>query len=193
MSIHLQIVTGLICGLVFGFFTLASSVNSKERMLLSSWDSLVQALNIRYMKLKNVLNFLKKHMNELHYEITTLIQLCDSAIDSPASISDIAERLMTENRINYKLEIIKTGMFNYPSLDSDSEAQKAIDAIIESEISVGEAIRKYNAINLDYKVCLDTFPFSFVGWLLNKNSEIIPFSVSMAEEFADNYIDEDKI
>ena len=78
--------------------------------------------------------------------------------------------------------------------EQDTEIQSALNAIVESEYLVGEAIRIYNAKNLEYKVLLDTFPISVVAWVLNKNQdEIISFNVTNVEEFGDNYIDEDEI
>lgn len=194
MSLSLQIIIGLTIGLILGFFTIIATINKKEQELILTWNNLSDALNIRYLKLKNVLNFLKNHMENFHSEINKLIEMCDSSIESDPSIKNISKKLQDENNINYTLENIKYNMQNFPSIEQDTEIQSALNAIIESEYNVGEAIRIYNAKNLEYKVLLDTFPISLVAWVLNKNQdEIISFNVASVEEFGDNYIDEDEI
>ena len=194
MSLSLQIIIGLTIGLILGFFTIIATINKKEQELNSAWNNLSDALNIRYLKLKNVLNFLKNHMENFQSEINKLIEMCDSSIESDPSIKNISKKLKDENNINYTLENIKYNMQNFPSIEQDTEIQSALNAIIESEYNVGEAIRIYNAKNLEYKVLLDTFPISLVAWVLNKNQdEIISFNVANVEEFGDNYIDEDEI
>lgn len=194
MSLSLQIIIGLTIGLILGFFTIIATINKKEQELILTWNNLSDALNIRYLKLKNVLNFLKNHMENFHSEINKLIKMCDSSIESDPSIKNISKKLQDENNINYTLENIKYNMQNFPSIEQDAEIQSALNAIIESEYNVGEAIRIYNAKNLEYKVLLDTFPISLVAWILNKNQdEIISFNVASVEEFGDNYIDEDEI
>ncbi len=192
MNISIQVTIGIVCGIIFGLFAAGASISQKEKEMKNAWDLLVNALNIRYMKLKNVLTFLNRHMSEFSSEITSLITLCDEAIDMGIQIKNVKERLLAENQINYKLEGIKINMSNYPSLNGDEEVQKSIQAIAESEMYVGEAIRRYNSRNLEYRVFLETFPITFVAWIMNKNDDILPFSVTMAEEFDDNYVDEDE-
>ena len=194
MSFITQFLIGTAVGLILGFFAIIASINQKEKELNVAWNNLVNVLNIRYLKLKNVLNFLKKHMQEFQNDIDKLIELCDSSIEIESSIKNVANKLQAENNINYHLENIKYNMQNYPSVSEDKEVESALNAIIESEYNVGEAIRIYNSKNLEYKVFLDTFPISVVGWVLNKNQDdIISFNVTSVEEFSDNYIDEDEI
>ncbi|MDO5437058.1 MAG: hypothetical protein Q4F80_02550 [bacterium] len=193
MSLGIQIAVGIICGLILGFFAVMGTINSKEKELKKAWNNLVEALNVRYLKLKNVLNFLKRHMDGFQDEIDQLILLCDEAIDTEINLNNIVNRLEIENAINFKLEDIKANMANFPSLQNDPEVDEAILAIAESEAYVGEAVRAYNSGNLEYRVLIETFPVSFVAWILNKNSDIIPFSVTQKEEFDDNYIDEDEV
>lgn len=194
MSLQIQILIGIIIGLIFGFFAVLGAINAKEKELADSWANLSETLNIRYLKLKNVLNFLKKHMTEFHSEIDKLIELLDESADVDNSLKSIAQKLAIENAINFRLEEIKSNMQNYPSLQEDVEVDNAILAIAESETYVGDAIRVYNSNNLEYKVLLDTFPISFVAWVLSKNPEAyLDFTVSTIEEFDESYIDEDEI
>lgn len=193
MSVTLQFLIGIICGLVFGFFTMAGVINQKEKELKSSWAALASALNMRYLKLKNVLNFLHRHMNEFYSEIDELISILDENIENTPDVNNVSKAILAENSINYKLESIKSNMSRYPSIQEDEELNAAIIAIAESESYVGEAIRVYNAKHLEYSAFIDTFPVSVVAWILNKNSEIIPFSIQSIEEFDDSYIDEDEI
>lgn len=194
MSFMMQFVIGLTIGLILGFFTIIATINKKEQELTSAWNNLADSLNIRYLKLKNVLNFLRNHMNEFQNEINDLITLCDSTIEGDSSLKNASKKLEDENSINYVLENIKYNMQNYPSIAEDKEIESALNAIVESEYNVGEAIRTYNAANLEYKVLLDTFPISAVAWILNKNpDDIISFNVTNVEEFGDNYIDEDEV
>ena len=194
MSLGMQIIIGIIIGLIIGFFTIISAVNKKEKELIETWNNLSESLNTRYLKLKNVLNSLKKHMNEFQNNIEDLIKLCDKAIDEDASLKSLSLRLNNENAINYKLEEIKSSMQNYPSIQQDSEVNDAILAIIESETNVGKNIKAYNLKNIEYRVFLETFPISIASWVLNKNPEsIIPFNVTNAREFDSSYIYEDEI
>ena len=194
MSLAVQIIIGIILGLIMGFFTIISAVNKKEKELIETWNNLSKSLNTRYLKLKNVLNSLKKHMNEFQSNIEDLIKLCDKAIDEDASLESISLRLNNENTINYKLEEIKSCMQNYPSIQQDSKVNDAILAIIESETNVGKNIKAYNLKNIEYRVFLETFPISIASWVLNKNPEsIIPFNVTNAREFDSSYIYEDEI
>lgn len=194
MSLGMQIIIGIIIGLIIGFFTIISTVNKKEKELIETWNNLSESLNTRYLKLKNVLNSLKKHMNEFQNNIEDLIKLCDKAIDEDASLKSISLKLNNENTINYKLEEIKSSMQNYPSIQQDSKVNDAILAIIESETNVGKNIKAYNLKNIEYRVFLETFPISIASWVLNKNPEsIIPFNVTNAREFDSSYIYEDEI
>ncbi len=194
MDLYTQILIGIIIGLILGFFTIIATINQKEKELIDAWNNLSDALNIRYLKLKNVLTFLKNIMQESQNDIEKLIQMCDSSAESYSSIKNISKKLQDENNINYLLENIKYNMQNYPSISEDNEIQGALNAIIESEYNVYEAIRIYNSKNLEYKILLDTFPISIAAWILNKNQdEIIAFNVTNVEEFGDNYIDEDEI
>ena len=194
MSFLVQIVIGIACGLVLGFFTTIGVINSKEKEVREAWSVLQNALTMRYLKLKNVLNFLQRHMSEFHTEILDIMDLCDRASDLDTQLEAISTYLELENSINYKLENVKTSMSNYPSLQDDNEVSEAIIAIAESEVNVGEAINLYNSKSFEYTVLLETFPISIASWILNKNSEeIMQFSVTPANEFQDNYIDEDEI
>ena len=86
MSLQIQILIGIIIGLIFGFFAVLGAINAKEKELADSWANLSETLNIRYLKLKNVLNFLKKHMTEFHSEIDKLIELLDESADVDNSL-----------------------------------------------------------------------------------------------------------
>ena len=194
MSLAVQIIIGIILGLIMGFFTIISAVNKKEKELIEAWNNLSKSLNTRYLKLKNVLNSLKKHMNEFQNNIENLIKLCDKAVDEDVSLKSLSLRLNNENTINYKLEEIKSSMQNYPSIQQDSEVNNAILAIVESETDVGKNIKAYNLKNIEYRVFLETFPISIASWILNKNPEgIIPFNVTNVKEFDNSYIYEDEI
>lgn len=193
MSIGVQILIGAVLGLVFGFFTIIGAINSKEKALLAAWQNLLQALNLRYVRLKSLLGILKNTMTGFRDEIDSLLNLCDEGIDVSPSIENLISKLEIENKINYTLEEIKSNMANFPALQDNPEVDGVILSIAESEVHVGEAINKYNSVNLEYRVFLETFPINIFAWILNKNTEIPPFTVTSVEEFDDNYIDEDSI
>lgn len=193
MNLQLQIGLGVAIGLIIGFFMILNTINTKEKRLIDAYNKLNETLNIRYFKLKSVLNNLKLYMSEFQREIADLERLCDESTDITGSIDNAYQKLELENTINYKLEEIKTNMANYPAIGLDENMNNSIIAIAESEVYVGNAITVYNTLNLEYKVFIETFPISFVANIVNKRKDYAPFSVTQVEEFDDSYIDEDEL
>ena len=193
MNLQLQIGLGVVIGLIIGFFMILNTINIKEKRLIDAYNKLNETLNIRYFKLKSVLNNLKLYMSEFQREIADLERLCDESTDITGSIDNAYQKLELENTINYKLEEIKTNMANYPAIGLDENMNNSIIAIAESEVYVGNAITVYNTLNLEYKVFIETFPISFVANIVNKRKDYAPFSVTQVEEFDDSYIDEDEL
>ena len=193
MNLQLQIGLGVAIGLIIGFFMILNTINIKEKRLIDAYNKLNETLNIRYFKLKSVLNNLKLYMSEFQREIADLERLCDESTDITGSIDNAYQKLELENTINYKLEEIKTNMANYPAIGLDENMNNSIIAIAESEVYVGNAITVYNTLNLEYKVFIETFPISFVANIVNKRKDYAPFSVTQVEEFDDSYIDEDEL
>ncbi len=193
MNLQLQIGLGVVIGLIIGFFMILNTINTKEKRLIDAYNKLNETLNIRYFKLKSVLNNLKLYMSEFQREIADLERLCDESTDITGSIDNAYQKLELENTINYKLEEIKTNMANYPAIGLDENMNNSIIAIAESEVYVGNAITVYNTLNLEYKVFIETFPISFVANIVNKRKDYAPFSVTQVEEFDDSYIDEDEL
>ena len=193
MNLQLQIGLGVVIGLIIGFFMILNTINTKEKRLIDAYNKLNETLNIRYFKLKSVLNNLKLYMSEFQREIADLERLCDESTDITGSIDNAYQKLELENTINYKLEEIKTNMANYPAIGLDENMNNSIIAIAESEVYVGNAITVYNTLNLEYKVFIETFPISFVAHIVNKRKDYAPFSVTQVEEFDDSYIDEDEL
>lgn len=193
MNLQLQIGLGVAIGLIIGFFMILNTINTKEKRLIDAYNKLNETLNIRYFKLKSVLNNLKLYMSEFQREIADLERLCDESTDVTGSIDNAYQKLELENTINYKLEEIKTNMANYPAIGLDENMNNSIIAIAESEVYVGNAITVYNTLNLEYKVFIETFPISFVANIVNKRKDYAPFSVTQVEEFDDSYIDEDEL
>ncbi|MCD8024105.1 MAG: hypothetical protein LUE64_01055 [Candidatus Gastranaerophilales bacterium] len=193
MDAAVRILLGVIAGIIFGLFAAAASIKKKEQKLLIDWQLLSDTLNIRYSWLQKYLSVCDRYMNKFHSDIEALNTLIIKAINEEKDIKFLNMRLLNENNINYKLEAIKTSMADYPLMEGDSEMQGIINSIIESEIAVGKAIQAYNNSNLQYKIFLETFPISIVTFLLNKKTDIPPFMVTQANEFDDNYIDEDEI
>ena len=193
MNLQLQIGLGVVIGLIIGFFMILNTINTKEKRLIDAYNKLNETLNIRYFKLKSVLNNLKLYMSEFQREIADLERLCDESTDITGSIDNAYQKLELENTINYKLEEIKTNMASYPAIGLDENMNNSIIAIDESEVYVGNAITVYNTLNLEYKVFIETFPISFVANIVNKRKDYAPFSVTQVEEFDDSYIDEDEL
>ncbi|HIS54361.1 TPA: hypothetical protein IAA82_05355 [Candidatus Galligastranaerophilus gallistercoris] len=193
MNLQLQIGLGVVIGLIIGFFMILNTINTKEKRLIDAYNKLNETLNIRYFKLKSVLNNLKLYMSEFQREIADLERLCDESTDITGSIDNAYQKLELENTINYKLEEIKTNMANYPAIGLDENMNNSIIAIAESEVYVGNAITVYNTLNLEYKVFIETFPISLVANIVNKRKDYAPFSVTQVEEFDDSYIDEDEL
>ncbi len=193
MNLQLQIGLGVVIGLIIGFFMILNTINTKEKRLIDAYNKLNETLNIRYFKLKSVLNNLKLYMSEFQREIADLERLCDESTDITGSIDNAYQKLELENTINYKLEEIKTNMASYPAIGLDENMNNSIIAIAESEVYVGNAITVYNTLNLEYKVFIETFPISFVANIVNKRKDYAPFSVTQVEEFDDSYIDEDEL
>lgn len=193
MNLQLQIGLGVVIGLIIGFFMILNTINTKEKRLIDAYNKLNETLNIRYFKLKSVLNNLKLYMSEFQREIADLERLCDESTDITGSIDNAYQKLELENTINYKLEEIKTNMASYPAIGLDENMNNSIIAIAESEVYVGNAITVYNTLNLEYKVFIETFPISFVANIVNKRKDYAPFSVTQVEEFHDSYIDEDEL
>lgn len=193
MNLQLQIGLGVAIGLIIGFFMILNTINTKEKRLIDAYNKLNETLNIRYFKLKSVLNNLKLYMSEFQREIADLERLCDESTDITGSIDNAYQKLELENTINYKLEEIKTNMASYPAIGLDENMNNSIIAIAESEVYVGNAITVYNTLNLEYKVFIETFPISFVANIVNKRKDYAPFSVTQVEEFDDSYIDEDEL
>ena len=193
MNLQLQIGLGVVIGLIIGFFMILNTINTKEKRLIDAYNKLNETLNIRYFKLKSVLNNLKLYMSEFQREIADLERLCDESTDITGSIDNAYQKLELENTINYKLEEIKTNMANYPAIGLDENMNNSIIAIAESEVYVGNAITVYNTLNLEYKVFIETFPISFVANIVNKRKDYAPFSVTQVEEFDDRYRDEDEL
>ncbi len=192
MSLTVQILIGFIIGLFLALLSVQSSINTKEKQLINTFISLVDLLHIRYLKLKNVLNFLKRHMKDAENEIDKLILLCDEAIECNGDISNINEVLKYENQINSLLENIKLQMENYKSIQEDAEIDAAILAIAESEAYVSDAINIYNTTNLEYNVFIETFPMSLLAWMSNKES-VPPFTIATVEDFVNDFVDEDEL
>ena len=193
MNLQLQIGLCVVIGLIIGFFMILNTINTKEKRLIDAYNKLNETLNIRYFKLKSVLNNLKLYMSEFQREIADLERLCDESTDITGSIDNAYQKLELENTINYKLEEIKTNMASYPAIGLDENMNNSIIAIAESEVYVGNAITVYNTLNLEYKVFIETFPISFVANIVNKRKDYAPFSVTQVEEFDDSYIDEDEL
>ena len=193
MNLQLQIGLGVVIGLIIGFFMILNTINTIEKRLIDAYNKLNETLNIRYFKLKSVLNNLKLYMSEFQREIADLERLCDESTDITGSIDNAYQILELENTINYKLEEIKTNMASYPAIGLDENMNNSIIAIAESEVYVGNAITVYNTLNLEYKVFIETFPISFVANIVNKRKDYAPFSVTQVEEFDDSYIDEDEL
>ena len=193
MNLQLQIGLGVVIGLIIGFFMILNTINTKEKRLIDAYNKLNETLNIRYFKLRSVLNNLKLYMSEFQREIADLERLCDESTDITGSIDNAYQKLELENTINYKLEEIKTNMASYPAIGLDENMNNSIIAIAESEVYVGNAITVYNTLNLEYKVFIETFPISFVANIVNKRKDYAPFSVTQVEEFDDSYIDEDEL
>ena len=72
MNLQLQIGLGVAIGLIIGFFMILNTINTKEKRLIDAYNKLNETLNIRYFKLKSVLNNLKLYMSEFQREIADL-------------------------------------------------------------------------------------------------------------------------
>lgn len=194
MNVGIQILIGTAIGLIFGFLTLAATINKKENELKTVWKALAETLNDRYRTLRQILSLMSEYMNENKDEISELSETCSKAIDEMLELDNFKKRLENENNINNKLEILKQNISKYPDLLNSEKYNALIEEITEKENIVGEAIRIYNASVLDFKVLLEAFPFSAVCWILNKNADNYgAFNVMQIEEFDETYIDEDEI
>ena len=186
-------ILGLAFGFVIGFFMIVNILAKKEEELLLSYKNLVDTLNLRYAKLRIVLDFLKQHMSEFSSEIDDLSNICEEAINSNNNIENVIEKLKLENTINYKLEEIKSNMSSYDTIAGDFTLKDAITDIATVEAQVGKAISYYNQLNLNYKLITESFPASLVANICGKNKNYIPFTVAEVQEFDDSYIDENDI
>ncbi len=194
MNLISEIILGIFIGLVISFFYILKVINNKEKELLAAWNNLYEILNMRYLKLKNLLNILRKYMTDFQPQVDNLLELCNSALEDNSFSKSVIERLKIENSINMHLEEIKSNMEKYPLIQQDLEIESSITAIIQSESAVGEAIQKYNSKHIEYKFLLEAFPISIVAAIMNRSSNgLIPFVVSQVEEFDDSWIDEDEI
>lgn len=194
MSVWLQIVLGLLAGAFFGFFALSSQIKSAEKNILKIWINLSDALDNRYLKLKNLLLFLKKYMTDFHGEIDELNSVIDKTLDVDKTLKMVPLKLALENEVNYKLENIKSNMEKYPSLYDDQEINEAIIAVAESESSVGDEITLYNAVIFQFRILLESFPYSFSAWVLNKSpEEFSDFVVTSVEQLNEDYVSEEDI
>lgn len=193
MLLFIQILIGILIGALCGMVSIGLAINKKENSLKLCWKHLTDALNTRYVRLKNLLILLKVHMTDFSAEIEQLILLCEEAVKTQISADKIAERLQIEDAINYKLEDVKSNMDKYPEMEQDAKLEAALYGIIEAETDVGDAIEIYNTQNQEYKEFIGRFPASLVARLMGKNPDTVPFSVTSAEELNENYIDEDEI